>query len=163
MRKRFVFAQEDRPGTAWATRFAAGRDEARRWYLGQGLAEPPSAAECRAAVTQHMPELVAEYDRACALVGADDLAHRILSHYRPPPLAHGCSQAVWLGPGGPALVRNYDFALEIVSDRFELTRWFGRRVIAKAQRTWGCVIDGMNEDGLIASREPALITAESAS
>jgi predicted choloylglycine hydrolase len=151
MQKRFVFDREDRPGKAWAARFAAGRDEARRWYLGQGLADPPSAAECRAALVRHMPELVPEYDRACALIGDDDLAHRILSHYRPPPVRHGCSQAVWLGDDGPALVRNYDFPLDVVSDRFELSAWLGRRIIAKAQRPWGGCIDGMNEDGLVAS------------
>jgi predicted choloylglycine hydrolase len=98
-----------------------------------------------------MPELIRFYDEACALVGDDDLAHRILSHYRPPPITHGCSQAIWLGEGRPALVRNYDFPLNIVSDRFELTAWAGHRVIAKAQRPWGGCLDGMNEDGLVAS------------
>lgn len=78
------------------------------------------------------------------------MAHRILSHYRPPPVAHGCSQAVWLGEDGPALVRNNDYPLEVVSDRFELTNWSGRRVIGKAQRPWGGCLDGMNEDGLVA-------------
>jgi predicted choloylglycine hydrolase len=98
-----------------------------------------------------MPELLPEYDRVCSLVGDDDLAHRILSHFRPPPAVAGCSQAVWLGPGGPALIRNYDFPLDIVSDRFEATCRSGRRVIAKAQRPWGGCLDGMNEDGLAAS------------
>src|SRR6266704_3221279 len=91
------------------------------------------------------------YDKACALVGDDDLAHRILSHYRPPPIIHGCSQAIWLGNGGPALVRNYDYPLDVVSDRFELTAWSGRTVVAKAQRPWGGCLDGINEDGLVAS------------
>ena len=151
MLKRFVFEREDRPDAAWAARFAAGRDEAARWYQGGGRADPPNAEACRAKLLQHMPELVMHYDRACALVGNDDLAHRIVSHYRPAPIAHGCSQAVWLGLGGPALVRNYDWALDGVSERFELTRWSGRRVIAKAQRPWGGCIDGMNEDGLVAA------------
>lgn len=150
MLKRFVFAREERPGLEWAARFAAGREEAARWYLGQGLADPPSAAECRAALGRHMPELLPHYDRACALVGDDELAHRILSHYRPGPVDHGCSQAVWLGAGKPALVRNYDFPLGIVSDRFEATSWL-REVIAKAQRPWGGCLDGMNADGLVAS------------
>lgn len=97
-----------------------------------------------------MPELVPHYDRACALVGDDDLAHRILSHYRPPPVSFGCSVAVWLGRDGPALVRNYDFPLDVVSDRFEASSWFGHEVIAKAQRPWGGCLDGMNEDGLVA-------------
>lgn len=121
MRKRFVFVREDRPDTAWLARFAAGRHEAERWYLGEGRADPPTAAECRAALRDHMPELIPHYDRVCALVGDDDLAHRILSHYRPPPVISGCSQAVWLGDEGPALVGNYDNPLAVVSDRFEAT------------------------------------------
>ena len=151
MLKRFVFAREDRPDAAWLARFAAGRDETERWYLGEGRAAAPTAAECRAALSHHMPELMPHYDRVCALVGDDDLAHRMLSHYRPPPVIGGCSQAVWLEDDGPALVRNYDFPLDIVSDRFEATSWSGRKVIAKAQRPWGGCLDGMNEDGLVAS------------
>jgi predicted choloylglycine hydrolase len=151
MLKRFVFAREDRPGKDWLARFAAGRKETERWYMGEGLEDPPSAVECRAALRQYMPELVPHYDRVCSLVGDDDLAHRILSHYRPPPRLYGCSQAVWLGDDGPALVRNYDFPLDIVSDRFELTSWAGREVISKAQRPWGGCLDGMNADGLVAS------------
>jgi predicted choloylglycine hydrolase len=151
MLKQFFAEREDRPGGSWLSRFRAGREEAERWYLGQGLADPPSAVECRSALGIHMPELLPHYDDACALVGDDDIAHRILSHYRPPPLVHGCSQAVWFGEGGPALVRNYDLPLNVVSDRFELTRWSSRRVIAKAQRPWGGCLDGMNDNGLVAS------------
>lgn len=151
MFKRFISAREDEPGDAWKARFDAGRDEAVRWYLGSGRGPPPSPAECRAALRWHMPELVSHYDQACALAGDDSLARCILSHYRPPPVVHGCSQAIWLGDGGPALVRNYDFPLNVVSDRFELTAWSGHRVIAKSQRPWGGCLDGMNEDGLVAS------------
>jgi predicted choloylglycine hydrolase len=151
MHKRFAFVREDRPDEAWLDRFAAGRVEAERWYLGEGRTAPPTATECRAALRDHMPELIPHYDRVCALVGDDDRAHQLLSHYRPPPVIGGCSQAVWLGDGGPALVRNYDFSLDIVSDRFEATSWSGRKVIAKAQRPWGGCLDGINEDGLVAS------------
>jgi len=149
--KRFIFVREDRPDEAWLARFAAGRVEAERWYLGNGRADPPSSAECRTALRRHMPELVPHYDRVCSLVGDDERGHQILSQYRPPPVVGGCSQAVWLGDGGPALVRNYDFDLDLISDHFEATSWSGREVIAKAQRPWGGCIDGMNEDGLVAS------------
>lgn len=151
MQKHFVAAREEKPGEDWLIRFIAGRDAAASWYLGQGLEEPPTAAECRSALLQHMPELIVLYDEACALVGDDDLAHRILSHYRPPPLNSGCTQAVWLDQDGPALVRNYDYPLELVTDRIESSAWFGREVIAKAQRPWGGCTDGMNEHGLVAS------------
>ena len=151
MLKRFVFAREDRPGADWLERFGAGRAEAERWYRGVGRADPPSAKECRIMLRRYMPELVAPYDSACGLVGDDDVAHCILSHYRPPPLRSGCTQGIWLGDGGPALVRNYDYPLDTVTGRFESTRWFGRDVIAKAQRPWGGCIDGVNEAGLVAS------------
>jgi predicted choloylglycine hydrolase len=82
MFKRFMAVREDEPGDAWRARFAAGRDEAVRWYLGSGRGPPPSPVECRAALRHHMPELIPHYDKACALVGDDNLAHCILSHYR---------------------------------------------------------------------------------
>jgi predicted choloylglycine hydrolase len=151
MQKRFVALREDRPGPAWLARFNSGRDEAERWYLGDGRGPPPTSDECRAALRRHMPELLTAYDHVCALVGDDERAHQMLSHYRPPPLPFGCTQAVWLGSDGPALVRNYDFPIEIVSDHFESTSWRGREVIAKAQRPWGGCLDGMNADGLVAS------------
>lgn len=151
MQRRFVAIREDRPGPAWLGRFNAGRQEAERWYRGQGRAAPATADECRAALRRHMPELLTSYDNVCALVGDDELARQMLSHYRPSPLLFGCTQAVWLGSAGPALVRNYDFPIEIVSDHFESTSWFGREVISKAQRPWGGCLDGMNADGLVAS------------
>ena len=150
MRKRFVFAREEQPGEAWLARFKAGRERGRA--LVPGRAGPRRiAAECRAALRDHMPELLPHYDHVCGLVGDDDVAHCILSHYRPPPVIAGCSQAVWTGSDGPVLIRNYDFPLDVVSDRFEATAWSGREVIAKAQRPWGGCLDGMNADGLVAS------------
>lgn len=151
MQKTFTAAREDRPGPAWLARFRDGRDEAAKWYLGEGAPETPSAAECRVALLRHMPEFVPHYDAACGMVGDDDLAHRILSHYRPAPHRQGCSQAVWLGDDGPALVRNYDYPLHAITGRIELTAWSRRRVIGMGQRPWGGCLDGMNDDGLVAS------------
>lgn len=151
MQKRFVAIREDTPGNAWKERFVAGRAESEAWYRGSGRAAPPTAAECAEQLQQHMPELLGPYARVCALVGEDDLAPQILSQFRPPPLLHGCTQAVWLGKDGPALIRNYDYPLDVVSDHFESTRWFGREVISKGQRPWGGCLDGMNADGLVAS------------
>src|SRR5262245_4126099 len=137
MLKRFIFAHEDQPDKAWLTRFVTGREEAERWYLGRGRSDPPTVDEFRGALSVHTPELLPHYDRVCALVGNDDLPRQMLSHYRPPPVIGACSQAVWFADGGPALVRNYDFDLDVVSGRFEVTSWSGRKVIAKAQRPWG--------------------------
>lgn len=81
LRKAFIAAREDCPGLALLERFQAVQEETARWYLAEGQGELPTASECRHALSQHMPELVAHYDDACAMVGDDDLAHRILSHY----------------------------------------------------------------------------------
>ena len=137
MQKRFVALREDTPGRAWLARFNAGRSETEAWYLGEGRDEPPTPQQCRDALRRYMPELSTPYDHVCALVGDDTRAHQVSSHYRPAPIAFGCTQAVWLGSGGPALVRNYDYPIEIVSNHFESTSWFGREVIAKGQRPWG--------------------------
>jgi hypothetical protein len=61
-------------GFRWRALPPAGR-AAERWYLGDGLAAPPTATECRAALLHQMPEPMPRYDRACALVGDDHLAH----------------------------------------------------------------------------------------
>jgi predicted choloylglycine hydrolase len=150
-RKTFLARREDRPGDRWLADFAAGRAEAERWYLDGRRGAPASAAACRDALGRHMPELLDHYDRACALLGDDDLAHRIVSHWRPPAAAHGCTHAIWLGPGGPALVRNYDYPLDLVSPGILSSRWMGREIVAKAQRPWGGVTDGLNADGLAVS------------
>ncbi|WP_288585109.1 C45 family autoproteolytic acyltransferase/hydolase [uncultured Methylobacterium sp.] len=150
MHKTFTAHREDRPGAAWLARFRAGWDEAARWYLGDAAAPLPAEA-CRAALFRHMPELVPHYDAACGLVGDDDLAHSILSHYRPAAHRQGCSQAVWLGEDGPALVRNYDYPLTSITGRIERTAWSGRQVIGMGQRPWGGCLDGMNDDGLVVS------------
>ena len=59
---------------------------------------------------RYMPELLGLYENACELIGDDALSAQIISQYRPPPLLHGYTQAVWRGSDGPALVRNYDFS-----------------------------------------------------
>ena len=151
MKKCFVAIREETPGNVWRARFVAGPAEAEAWYRGTGRGTPPTAAECRTQLKRHMPELLDPYERVCALAGEDDLVPQIISQFRPPPLQHGCTQTVWLGADGPALVRNYDYPLDVVSDHFESTRWFGREVISKGQRPWGGCLDGMNADGLVAS------------
>ena len=77
MQKCFVAIREDTPGNARRERFVAGRAEAEAWYRGTGRGAPPTPAECTAQLRRHMPELLGPYERACALVGDDDLAAQI--------------------------------------------------------------------------------------
>jgi predicted choloylglycine hydrolase len=55
-----------------------------------------------------MPELVPAWRQLTAMLGGDSEAGAALALWNPPPFLTGCSQAAVL-PGGPALVRNYDW------------------------------------------------------
>src|SRR5258708_31918641 len=111
MEKPFLEVEEAMPGEAWRQRFLAAWPGMRSWYLKEGLAARPTVPAARAALERHMPELLPIYERLCALVGDDDIAHRCLSCLDPPPVIEACSQAVWLGAGGAARLRNYEFPL----------------------------------------------------
>ena len=148
--KTFTATAEALPGKAWQAAFHAGWPGLRDWYLSQGLAARPSEAEGRAQLARWMPELLPVYERVAALAGDDPVARQCLTLWHPPPVIVGCSQGVWLGPGGPALVRNYDFDPALCEGRIEMSAWFGRRCLVMADAAWGC-LDGMNEAGLVAS------------
>jgi predicted choloylglycine hydrolase len=150
MQKTFHAVAEDRPGPIWRQQFHAVWPAVRDWYLKDGLAPRPTPAEARATLQRHMPEIVEIYDHLCRLAGDDEVAHRALSGVNPPRVIAGCSQTAWLGAGGPALLRNYDFETDFTTGIIEMTRWFGRGVIAMREAFWGC-LDGINEDGLAVS------------
>lgn len=150
MQKTFRAVVEDRPGPIWRQHFHAVWPAVRDWYLKDGLAARPTPAVARATLQRFMPETVEIYDRLCRLAGDDEVAHRALSGVNPPRVIAGCSQTAWLGAGGPALLRNYDFETDFTTGIIEMTRWSGRRVIAMREAFWGC-LDGMNEDGLAVS------------
>jgi predicted choloylglycine hydrolase len=150
MRKVFSTLSEGLPGAAWQADFRAAWPKLRAWYLNEGLDARPTIEAVRAALACHMPELLATWQHLCDLAGDDPVAHRFLGLYGRPRVIGACSQAVWLGDGGPALLRNYDFQLDRMMGRIDATCWLGRRVIAMGEAAWGC-LDGMNEDGLVAS------------
>jgi predicted choloylglycine hydrolase len=150
VRKTFSALSEPVPGAGWQADFRAAWPNMRAWYLSEGLEARPTVETVRAALDQHMPELLAVWQRLCGLAGDDPVAHRFLGLYGRPRVIGRCSQAVWLGAGGPALLRNYDFEPERMMGRIDATRWFSRPVIAMGEAAWGC-LDGMNGDGLVAS------------
>ena len=148
LKKTFIATSEDTPGQSWKSYFRRHWPKTRDWYLSEGLDARSTVEEARAALAIHMPELVNIYDQLCGLCKGDDVARRALTTYNLPPLLTACSQAVWQGPNGHILIRNYDFEIETSAHCIEASRWFGRRVISMREAYWGCV-DGMNEDGLV--------------
>ena len=64
----------------------------------------------------------------------------------------GCSQAVWTGFGGPALVRNYDHAPHLFDGLVLRSAWREMPVLAVTDCLWGA-LDGVNGAGLCVALE----------
>jgi predicted choloylglycine hydrolase len=105
--------------------------------------------EARARLEEHMPELVPTWQRLSAMLGEDPDAAAALALWNPPPFLTGCSQAAVL-PGGPALVRNYDWDYRLFDAVVARTSWGGRRVLGMLDCLWG-LLDGVNDAGLAIS------------
>lgn len=142
--------REASPGPRWQALFAATWPAYRSWYTAHDLQARPTLAEARAALVQHMPELVPVWERLVQLAGEDTLAARMLTMWRGPAFSAGCSQAVVPGQE-PLLVRNYDWDPRLFEGVVASTNYSGeRRVIGTSDMLWG-LLDGMNEDGLAVS------------
>ena len=144
----FEAIEELRPGLRWAGLFERHWPRYRAWFLQEGEAARTSYAESLRALREHMPELVATYERVCELAGGGDLEARFLGMWAPPSYLSGCSQAVWRG-GDPVLARNYDYAPERLEGTILHTHWV-RPVIGSGDCGWG-LLDGMNDAGLAVS------------
>lgn len=145
----FFAITEDRPSTRWQKLFDAVWPGYRAWYLRDGDLARPSLATAEAKLREHMPELVPTWQRLVELARGDETAARMLTLWNPPRFLPGCSQVALQSPE-PALVRNYDYGLELFEQVHASTRFGSRRVIGTSDCLWG-LLDGMNEDGLAVS------------
>ena len=137
------------PGETVAAEFSRAWPSYRRWFLHEGEEARPSYADSRAALSHHMPELLADYDALVAAVGGGDLESRFLSQWCPPALVAACSLAMLPGPR-PVMLRNYDYP-PALSDCLALrTHWSGRSVLGMSDCGWG-LMDGINDQGLTVS------------
>jgi predicted choloylglycine hydrolase len=149
--------EEDEPGDQIAAHLRATWPAFRRWWHGgpaqstgaQPAGARPSVPEARARLEEHMPELVPTWQRLSAMLGEDPGAAAALALWNPPPFLTGCSQAAVL-PGGPALVRNYDWDYRLFDAVVARTSWGGRRVLGMLDCLWG-LLDGVNDAGLAVS------------
>jgi predicted choloylglycine hydrolase len=120
----------------------------RRWWQ-DGANARPGIDEAQARLERHMPELVPTWQRLTAMLGEDPAAGAALALWNPPPFLTGCSQAAVL-PGGPALVRNYDWDYRLFDAAVARTAYGGRRVLGTLDCLWG-LLDGVNDAGLALS------------
>ena len=140
--------EEAGPGDAIAEHLAQAWPAFRRWWR-EGANTRPEAAEARTRLEQHMPELVPAWQRLTAMLPGDPDAGAALALWNPPPFLTGCSQAAVL-PGGPALVRNYDWDYRLFDAVVARTSYTGRRVLGMLDCLWG-LLDGINDVGLAIS------------
>jgi predicted choloylglycine hydrolase len=139
---------EDEPGDRIGEHVTAIWPAFRRWWR-DGANIRPSEGEARARLEEHMPELVPVWQRLTAMLGGDHDAGAALALWNPPPFLTGCSQAAVL-PGGPALVRNYDWDYRLFDGVVASTAYTGRRVLGMLDCLWG-LLDGVNGAGLAVS------------
>jgi predicted choloylglycine hydrolase len=138
---------EDGPGAAIRDHLAAAWPAFGRWWR-QGANTRPTTAQARAALEEHMPELVPAWEQLTAMIGDAD-AGAALALWNPPPFLTGCSQAAVLD-GGPALIRNYDWDYRLFDAVVARTAYTGRRVLGMLDCLWG-LLDGVNDAGLAVS------------
>ena len=142
--------REARPGPRWQALYDATWPAYRRWYTSEGPAARPTLEECRRALTRHLPELIPTWEQLCRRAGDDVVAAQMLSMWRLPAFAVGCSQVVVPGEN-PSLIRNYDYDQALFEGVIASTDYSGRRkVLGTSDLLWG-LLDGMNEDGLAVS------------
>jgi predicted choloylglycine hydrolase len=143
---------EDEPGDGIRSHLAATWPAFRQWWRG-GANTRPTTAEARARLEQHMPELVPAWLRLTAMIadgsGDGSDAGAALALWNPPPFLTGCSQAA-VRPGGPALIRNYDWDYRLFDGVVAKTSYTGRRVLGMLDCLWG-LLDGVNDAGLAVS------------
>lgn len=143
---------EDEPGDQIAAHLRAAWPGFQRWWHGGAAPSAsgrPSAGQARARLEEHMPELVPLWQRLSAMLGDDPDAAAALALWNPPPFLTGCSQAAVL-PGGPALIRNYDWDYRLYDAIVARTAYDGRRVLGMLDCLWG-LLDGVNDAGLAVS------------
>ncbi len=139
---------EDEPGDGMGEHLAAVWPSFRRWWR-ESPNTRPTAHEARARLREHMPELVPIWQRLTRLLGDDPDAAAALALWNPPPFLTGCSQAAVL-PGGPALIRNYDWDYRLFEATVARTAFGGRQVLGMLDCMWG-LLDGVNDAGLAVS------------
>jgi predicted choloylglycine hydrolase len=142
---------EDEPGDQIREHLAATWPPFRQWWRG-GANTRPTTGEARAKLEEHMPELIPAWQQLTAMLehgpdGSD--AGAALALWNPPPFLTGCSQAAVL-PGGPALIRNYDWDYRLFDGVVASTAYTGRRVLGMLDCLWG-LLDGVNDAGLAVS------------
>jgi len=144
----FQSIDEEVPGKKWQKLFQTLWPAYRSWFLERTTPQSPDLKKCQEQLRHYMPEFYPTYLKLCQLAGTDEVAHRFLTGYQPPPYLSGCAQIVI--EKEVSLVRNYDFDPALSEGTLLHSAWNGKSVMAMGDCLIG-VVDGMNESGIVAS------------
>ncbi|WP_209425248.1 C45 family peptidase [Pararhodobacter sp. SW119] len=146
-RMTFDAVAEAQPGAKWRGRWQRSWPAYEGWFVARGGDAGPDRRACRAALAQHMPELLPVYNRLLALAGDTDRAAKFLSTWCPPRYLGGCSLAALADGAEVRLVRNYDLSPDLNEGFLLRSEWTGRAVMGMVEFLWG-LSDGINDAGL---------------
>ncbi len=146
----WVSFSETDPGPAFAEHWRRLGPALERWWRSDGRDdEEITNGNGAAMLRRHMPEVVPLWESLVEVAGGGDTTAAMLTLWNPPAFLTGCSQAV-VRPGGPALVRNYDWDYRLFDATVAYSGYLGRRVVGTEDCGWG-LLDGVNDAGLAVS------------
>jgi predicted choloylglycine hydrolase len=129
---------------------AAWRTHLLRDFPGLGEYDSSSlpSGEARAALANHMPELLPAFDPLLAVLAGQPWAGRMLSMYNLRPFFGGCSVTIARRPDRTTLLRNYDAGPDDTSGVLRCEQLTdGGWILGTAEAGWG-YLDGLNDRGL---------------
>lgn len=138
-----------KPGEKWLELFNTFWPGYKSWLTTNNFQNKVSLADSKAAMLKYMPKMLPTYNKLCKLVGDDELAHKFLTGFQPPAYIAACAQAV-TNTDTIQLVRNYDYAPDLLEGAFMLTKWNKNKVMGINDCLIG-LVDGVNDAGLAVS------------
>ncbi len=141
--------ESSKPGEKWLELYNTFWPGYKNWLTTNNFQHNVSLEDSKAALLKYMPKFLPTYNKLCKLVGDDEIAHKFFTGFQPPAYIAACAQAV-TSSDEIQLVRNYDYAPDLLEGAFMLTKWNSKKVMGVNDCLIG-LVDGINDDGLAVS------------
>lgn len=150
MQLRFdAVSEPTKAGAKWKYLFDSYWSGYKTWFLSQNTPLTPDLATSQEALKKYMPKMWDTYVHLCDLTNADTDIARFLTGFQPPAYISACAQVV-INTDEIQLVRNYDYAAELLEGTLLYSKWNKQKVIGTSDCLIG-LVDGMNNSGLCVS------------
>jgi predicted choloylglycine hydrolase len=136
-------------GAKWKHLFDAYWPGYKTWFLSQNTALTPDLITSQEALKKYMPKMWPTYVHLCEITNADVDIARFLTGFQPPAYISACAQVV-INTDEIQLVRNYDYAAELLEGTLLLSKWNDLKVMGTSDCLIG-LVDGINDSGLCVS------------